>query len=97
MEMYNCPGVPYRFRGTAESPLFEATNHWANNPTEGDVHVTEDHKVFETTLPDVGASKNRTVKLYQLPDNTQRALVEHYFLHDGDVAQEQLYVRILSR
>lgn len=95
--MYNCPGALYRFRGTAENPLFEATNHWANNPSEGVLEVTEDNKVFETTLPDMGATKNRTVALYVLPDNSQRALVDHYYLYDGDVESEQMNVRILNR
>lgn len=95
--MYNCTGVPYRFRGTADNPLNEATNHWANNPSEGVLEVTEDQKVFETTLPDMGATKNRTVAVYILPDNSQRALVEHYFLHEGDAVIEEMNVRILSR
>ncbi|AHJ87572.1 hypothetical protein Bp8pC_142 [Bacillus phage Bp8p-C] len=95
--MYNYPGVLYRFRGTANNPLSEITNHWAHNPTVGDIQITEDHKVFETTLPDSGAIKNRTVILYDLPDNYQRSLVEHYYLHDGDEVVEEMNVRILNR
>lgn len=95
--MYKCPGVSYRFRGTAENPLNEITNHWNSSSFIGVLEVTEDHKLFETTLPDTGATKNRTVAIYELPDNYQIALVNHYFLHEGDNVIEEMNVRILNR
>ncbi|AGB62615.1 hypothetical protein [Bacillus phage phiAGATE] len=97
VEMYSCPHVLYRFRGTEENPFSETTNHWANNPSNDILEVTDDHKVFETTLPNTLTVRNRTVSVYTLPDNNQQALVNHYYLlKDGEIV-EKMDVQLLRR